>query len=273
MESMKRSLVIFVAAAILVALAALPASALTKALVTDVSPDGGSADVSADSNVNATFNIRMAKSTINNKTVYLKRQDSSAVVPAQVTYRGTTETATLNPNDDLTSGATYSAYIKGGRTGVKGAGSQKLGGTTDTTATFANAKVVWTFTVAPPPPPPSTALHFSPNPLDLSYTYSCLVTNPGNTKYLTIDNSKNTEDVTVASVELTDTNHFFDGAIRAAPFTVEAGATIYDQITFRGDGQFSATLTLKDENGNVIDQPVALTGSASCFLPPPIIVG
>jgi hypothetical protein len=150
---MKRLLVGLVVTAVLVAMVAVPALAqVSKVFVTDVSPDGGSVNVSAASNVTATFNIRMTRSTINNKTFYLKQQGSSAVVPAQVTYRGTTKTATLNPDNDLAYGASYTAYVKGGRLGVKGANDQRLSGTTDATATFANARVSWTFSVAPPPP-------------------------------------------------------------------------------------------------------------------------
>ena len=171
---MKRLMVGLVVATMLVAMVAVPAMALTsKVLVAGVSPDGGSANVGADSNITATFNIRMAKSTINNKTFYLKQDGSTAVVPAQVAYTGTTKTATLKPNNDLASGATYTAYVKGGRTGVRGTGGQKLGGTTDTTATFANAKVSWTFTVAtPPPPPPETTIDSGPSSLVNSHSAS-----------------------------------------------------------------------------------------------------
>jgi hypothetical protein len=113
---MKRLTVVLVVAATFVVLAAVPALALSsKVLVTDVSPDGDSVHVGVNSNISATFNIRMARSTVNNKTFYLKQEGSAAVVPAQVTYAGTTKTATLNPNNDLAAGATYTAYVKGGR--------------------------------------------------------------------------------------------------------------------------------------------------------------
>ncbi len=80
---MKRLSVAFIMAAMLVALAAVPALAqTTKVLVTDVAPDGGSDNVGMDSNVTATFNIRMDRSTVNSKTFYLKQEGSSTVVPA-----------------------------------------------------------------------------------------------------------------------------------------------------------------------------------------------
>lgn len=164
---MKRLIVSLVVATMLVAMVAVPALAQSaKVFVNDVSPEGGSNNVDAGSNISATFNMRMTRTTINNKTFYLKQQDSSAVVPAQVTYHATTKTATLNPDADLAYGATYTAYVKGGRLGVKGADDQRLGGTTDPTATFANAKVSWTFSVAPPPPPPpDTTIDSGPSSL------------------------------------------------------------------------------------------------------------
>jgi hypothetical protein len=265
------------AAVIATVIMTVPAWAASTLFVSDVSPDGGTTNVAADSDITAEFSKAMKARTIKVSTFYLKEEGSSTAVPAEVSYSGDSETATLDPEGTLDAGSTYTATIKGGKRGVRALDGDKLGGTSDSTATFANRTVRWSFTVASDsPPPPSTSLHFSPNPLDLSYTYSCLlfdIPGPGRTELLTIDNSENTEDVTVASVELTDTTHFFDGAILAAPFTVGAGTTIFDQITFRGDGDFSATLTFKDENGDVIDEPVTLEGSASCFLPPPIIVG
>ena len=47
--------------------------------------------------------------------------------------------------------------MKGGGSGVKASDGGKLGGTNDSTATFANGNVTWSFTVAndSPPPPPS----------------------------------------------------------------------------------------------------------------------
>src|SRR3712207_6563031 len=133
---------------VLLCVAAVPALAQTsKVIVANVSPDGGSPSVGTDSNVTATFKVRMDRRTLKNKTFYLKQEGSTAVVPAQVSYARTSRTATLNPRNDLASGITYTAYVKGGRAGVRGASGQKLGGTRDATAAFVNAKVSWTFTV------------------------------------------------------------------------------------------------------------------------------
>jgi hypothetical protein len=269
-RSIQRSLVGLVVAAMLVALAALPALALSKVLVTDVSPDGSSANVAASSNVSATFNIRMAKSTINNKTFYLKQEGSDAVVPAQVKYSGTTKTATLNPNNDLAHGATYTAYVKGGRTGVKGTSGQKLGGTKDATATFLNAKVSWTFTVAEGPPGGVT---FTPGPLSFTSDALCFP----ESKLLTVNNN-GPGDVTFADVSITgpDAARFSTGSqtflANNGPFTVLAGNFFRDEVTFIPTGgppqprTYSATLTYKDATGATLGNQVSLTATTSCLV-------
>jgi hypothetical protein len=66
-------------------------------------------------------------------------------VPAEVTYDGTT--ATLNPDIDLTLGKTYKAIIVGGKSGVRGADDEKLGGVQVFAAKFKEGKVFWTFKV------------------------------------------------------------------------------------------------------------------------------
>jgi hypothetical protein len=270
LRSIKRLLVGLVVAAMVVALAALPALALTKVFVTDVSPDGSSANVVASSNVTANFNIRMAKSTINNKTFYLKQEGSSAVVPAKVTYSGTTKTATLNPNNDLAHGETYTAYVKGGRTGVKGTGGQKLGGTNDATATFLNAKVSWTFTVAAEP---DVGVTVTPDPLSFTSDALCFP----ESKLLTVKNN-GPADVIFADVSITgpDAARFSTGSqqflANNGPFTVLAGNFFRDEVTFIPTGgppqprTYSATLTYKDATGATLGNQVSLTATTSCLV-------
>jgi hypothetical protein len=269
LRSIKRLLVGLVVAAMVVALAALPALALTKVFVTDVSPDGSSANVVASSNVTATFNIRMAKSTINNKTFYLKQEGSSAVVPAKVTYSGTTKTATLNPNNDLAHGETYTAYVKGGRTGVKGTGGQKLGGTNDATATFLNAKVSWTFTTVAVDP----GVTVTPDPLSFTSDALCFP----ESKLLTVKN-EGLGDVTFANVSITgpDAARFSTGSqqflANNGPFTVLAGNFFRDEVTFIPTGgppqprTYSATLTYKDATGATLGDEESLTAKTGCLV-------
>ena len=59
---------------------------------------------------------------------------------AAVSYDPTTNKATLNPNEELQAGKTYSAKVKGGSTGVKDSAGNPLA-----------AEKVWSFTTLPPP--------------------------------------------------------------------------------------------------------------------------
>ena len=236
---MKRSLEVLVVTAILLALAAMPAFGLTRVLVTDVSPDGGSASVAAGSNVKATFNIRMDKSTINTKTFYIKRQGSTTIVPAQLSYRGTAKTATLNPNGDLRNGATYTAYIKGGRTGVRGSGGQTLGGTKDATATFANARVSWTFTVATPP---ETIINSGPEGIVA-------------------------EDSATFSFSSSKANSSFECSLDGAPFTGCTSPTTVPPQGSLADGEHTFRVRAIDEMGNADASPANYTWTVDTIAP------
>jgi Big-like domain-containing protein len=99
-----------------------------------------------DSNLTADFDTDMNESTVTDKTFYLKKPGSKAVIPAAGTFDPGPDIATPNPDADLDPGTTYTAYVKGGKKGVKSADGQKLGGTADPTATFKKGKVSWTFT-------------------------------------------------------------------------------------------------------------------------------
>jgi hypothetical protein len=135
---------------------AVPAWAASKVFVSDVSPDGGATSIAADSTITAKFSKAMKARTIKGSTFYLTKQDPSTAIPAKVSYSGTSKTATLDPDSNLEAGATYTATIKGGKRGVRASNGDKLGGTRDSTATFANGKVTWAFTVSNDPPPSDT---------------------------------------------------------------------------------------------------------------------
>jgi hypothetical protein len=148
-----RLVVVAVMVAIAAAIAVPAFAASSKLLVTEVSPKDGATDAAANSNVTATFNKAMKKSTIKDTTFYLTEEGSSTHIPVKkVSYDATSKKATLIPESDLKAGATYTATI----TGVKSSKGVKLGGTSANTATFANGKVTWSFTVANSSPPPST---------------------------------------------------------------------------------------------------------------------
>jgi Bacterial Ig-like domain len=143
------TLLVAVAAAIVAAtlMMAVPAWASSKLLVTEVSPKDKATDVAANSEVTATFNKAMKASTIKDTTFYLTEEGSSTHIPVKKrSYDATSKKATLIPESDLKAGATYTATI----TGVKSSKGVKLGGTSPNTATFADGKVTWSFTVATP---------------------------------------------------------------------------------------------------------------------------
>jgi len=279
-----------IAAAVVAAmLMTAPAWAAATVFVSDVSPDGGATGVAADGNVTAQFGKAMKAGTIKGSTFFLKKQGSTTTIPAQLSYSATTNTATLNPNSNLAAGATYKATIKGGSTGVKALNGDRLAGTTDSTATFANNKVTWSFTVAnaPPPPPvdqcpdnpdrteppcevvtppPVPPVTMSPNPLQLDNTGLCF----GTTALLTVTNTSS-GNVTFASVEIAgeDARWFSDGATGAVPFTVGAGNWFQDEVGFIGSERgktYHATLTFKDGTGATIGAPVELVGTTSCIV-------
>ncbi len=100
-----------------------------------VSPSSGATGVAAQPAVTAGFSQPMDPTTITTSTIQLLNS-SNAVVPATVTYGGSNYTATLTPSSSLTLGATYTAVVRGGSSGVK----------TPSGSTLA-ADYSWTFTV------------------------------------------------------------------------------------------------------------------------------
>jgi hypothetical protein len=66
----------------------------------------------------ATFSEAVQASSISATTVTLTSAAGGAVV-AMVGYDGATRTATLDPNEPLLAGPTYTATVRGGAGGVK----------------------------------------------------------------------------------------------------------------------------------------------------------
>ena len=91
---------------------------------------------SAASNVTASFSADVNQSTLTASTVTLQ-QGANPPVAAALSYNAATRTVTLDPSTDLQAGATYTATVVGGASGVKDTGGNTLA-----------ASKVWTFTVA-----------------------------------------------------------------------------------------------------------------------------
>ena len=115
----------------------------TSPTLSSVAPTEGAATVALDANVEANFSEVMDASTITDATFTLTLGCGSDATPvvAAVSYDPTTNKATLNPNEELQAGKTYSAKVKGGSTGVKDSAGNPL-----------VADKIWSFTTMPPAP-------------------------------------------------------------------------------------------------------------------------
>jgi len=111
--------------------------------VTATSPAAGATGVSGTANVTATFSEAMTAATITT-TTFVLRDAAGNPVSATVSYNATSHVATLNPAPTLTAGATYTATVVGGASGVKDAAGNALA-----------VDKVWSFTILPDTTPPT----------------------------------------------------------------------------------------------------------------------
>ena len=118
----------------------------TPPAVMSVSPANGSASVSTGTAVTVTFSEPMEETTIDGNTFEL-RDSANNLVPASVTYNGTTNTATLTPTSLLVNSATYTAKVLSGPNGV-----------TDEAGTPLETDYIWSFTTAAAGSPGSYSL-------------------------------------------------------------------------------------------------------------------
>jgi hypothetical protein len=234
---------------------AVPAWAASNVFVTDVSPEGGAKSVAADSNITAQFSKAMRASTIKGTTFYLKKQGSSTAIPATVSYSGTSKTATLNPESNLEAGATYTATVKGGRRGVKASDGGRLGGTRDSTATFANRKVTWSFTVA-------NAIEATPSSLDFGGFAYC-PTDPSPDQNVTLKNNGTNATTISPSISGPDASSF---SVPTDSISLASNETVTVAVTFTPSGawgQRTGSLDLKDVSDNTV-LTVPLKAAVKC---------
>jgi hypothetical protein len=109
--------------------------------VNSVTPANGATGVSTTSTVSVAFSHAMGPTTITTSTLFLTGP-SGNVVPATVTYNASTFTATLTPDVNLATSATYTATVLGGSAGavVKDANGKPLA-----------SSATWSFTTSPQP--------------------------------------------------------------------------------------------------------------------------
>jgi hypothetical protein len=124
----------------------------TPPTVNSTSPVNNATGIASTANVSATFSEAMDQSTLTTSTFTLTKQGSTSPIAATVGYSSPTNTATLNPNSDLASNATYTATIMGGSTGAK-----------DQTGNAMAQDHSWTFTTGADTIPPDTTIGSGPS--------------------------------------------------------------------------------------------------------------
>ena len=111
----------------------------TPPTITASTPSSGATGVSVSVSPTATFSEPMDAATVDSTTFSLLQQGSTTPVAAAVSYNAGALTATLDPAQDLAAGATYTATVRGGSSGVEDAAGNALA-----------SDVSWSFTTANP---------------------------------------------------------------------------------------------------------------------------
>ncbi|MBX6311548.1 MAG: Ig-like domain-containing protein [Isosphaeraceae bacterium] len=120
--------------------------------VVSTSPDDHATNVPTSTAVRVTFSQPMNWSTFNNNRFQLRNAAGNPVA-ATISFDTETNTAILTPNAPLANGATYTIYVQGGPSGVKGPGGEALAA--DFTSSFTTA-------VSAPAPAP-TVIRMDPS--------------------------------------------------------------------------------------------------------------
>jgi Tol biopolymer transport system component len=102
--------------------------------ITGITPPDGASGILEGTNVTVTFSEAIDTGTLNGTTFTLTKQGAPSPVAATYSYDAATNTATLNPNADLDSLATYTVLVKSGSGGVKDRAGNPLA--TDRTWSF-----------------------------------------------------------------------------------------------------------------------------------------
>jgi YD repeat-containing protein len=83
----------------------------TAPTVTSTSPKANATEAAPTANVRATFSEEMDSSTINATTFQLFKKGTTTQIPAHVSYNADTDTAKLDPTDNLRRGVAYKAVV------------------------------------------------------------------------------------------------------------------------------------------------------------------
>lgn len=118
--------------------------------VTTTTPADGATNVAIADNITATFSEPMNAVTLTAATVEL-RDNTSALVPAALSYNAALRQIILNPTVNLAYATAYTVSISGG-----------VGGAADTSGNILAADYTWSFTTADEPGPPPARAACSP---------------------------------------------------------------------------------------------------------------
>jgi hypothetical protein len=126
----------------------------TAPIVTSTLPPDGTGDVSLAAVVQAAFSEDVDPATLSSATFTIVPAGGGGPVAATVAYDGASRTATLDPDESLAAGTTYTASVAGGPGGVKDVAGNALA-----------ADVSWSFTTATPSDvtPPETTIDSGPS--------------------------------------------------------------------------------------------------------------
>jgi CSLREA domain-containing protein len=206
--------------------------ATTAPTVSGVAPAEGAKDVAATANTEVTFSEAMDPNTISTSTFTLTKQGASQPLTSQVSYDAQAKKATLDPNADLEAGATYTATLKGGASGVKDLAGNPL----------AQDKA-WSFTTVASPPqdttPPETTIDAGPSGTVSSAT-------------ATFSFSSN------------ETNSIFECRLDSAVFSSCTSPKDYTDLS---DGQHTFEVRARDGAGNTDTTPASRTWTVDTAAP------
>jgi hypothetical protein len=218
----------------------------TPPAVASVSPANATNNVAPSSNVSVVFSEGLTANTVTTASFEL-RDSANAVVPAAVSYNATSQTATLDPSQNLDAGATYTATVKGGTTDPR---------VKDTTGNALSANYSWQFTVAADLPsspieqgPGGPVLVINSSSRPFSKYYAEILRAEGVNSFATADIST----VTATTLAQYDIVLLGETPLSSAQVTllgnwVNSGGNL---VAMRPDKQLAGLLGLTDQNATI----------------------
>jgi hypothetical protein len=249
----------------------LPSSSTTPPTVTSVTPVNNSSGVGLGSAVTAAFSEPMTASTINSNTFVLL-DPSNNPIPANVTYKSATSTATLTPSVELATFTVYTATVKSGSSGVK-----------DFNGNLLANDFTWSFTTGAPPPnsgPGGPILVISNALNPFSRYYGEILSAEGLNEYLIVDISTVTpttlasydvailSDMSLTSAQVTMLTNWVDGGGRLIAMHPDKQLAGLLGLTPSSSTLANAYLSVQNSTGpgtGIVGQTIQFHGSADLY--------